>query len=300
VFEHLGFEPAGEGEHLYVQIKKRGENSHWVAEKLAAFFGVKPMDVGLSGKKDRHAETTQWFSIYLPGKHLPEKALAPDWPQFIEKNALNIEVLTWARHPQKLRLGTHPVNSFGITLRDIDDAEAMCRRCQQIAEHGVPNYFGEQRFGREGSNLKLAAAWLEAGEKIKHRGKRGMVMSAARAYLFNRVLSLRVEQGCWTELLDGDISVDDGSPSGPLWGRGRRHSQGRSLELEQGALAALQPWCEGLEHVGLKQESRSLVLKPRNFSWRVEENNMHLGFDLSTGQFATSVLREIARLLSEA
>src|SRR5688572_17268674 len=66
VVEELGFELAGEGEHVFLHIEKRGENTAWVADQIAQVAKVKPMDVGYCGRKDRHAITRQWFSVYLP------------------------------------------------------------------------------------------------------------------------------------------------------------------------------------------------------------------------------------------
>ncbi|MFT5082426.1 MAG: tRNA pseudouridine13 synthase [Lentisphaeria bacterium] len=292
VDESLGFEPSGEGEHVYVHIKKRGENTDWVAEKLAKFFKVKSMDVSYSGMKDRHAITRQWFSIYLPGKDQPI-----DWPAFVAGAESDIEILGSKRHHQKLRRGMHSANQFEIVLRELNHSEGLDQRLQKIKQSGVPNYFGEQRFGRGMGNLKLAQEWMEQGRPIRNRNKRGLAMSAARSYLFNLVLSRRVELGTWAEKIAGDHCDETlGLATGPLWGRGRSAAQEEALELEQEVLAPHEQWCNQLEHCGLSQDRRALALLPIDFQWQLEGDVLVLKFGLPPGQFATSVLREMAVL----
>src|SRR5690606_4866811 len=182
VDEVLGFEPDGQGEHSYLRIEKRDANTEWVAQQLAAFAGVAPMAVSYSGLKDRHALTRQTLSVQLPGR--PE----PDW------DALRVEgvkVLSAVRHSRKLKRGTHKSNLFRIRLRELqgsrDEAEA---RIGQLGRLGVPNYFGEQRFGRNNENLHAARA-LFGGRRMS-RSQRGFALSAARSWLFNAVLGRRV------------------------------------------------------------------------------------------------------------
>ena len=293
VTEDLGFEPSGAGEHVFLHIRKRGENTQWLAGQIARFAGVDKRDVGFSGLKDRWAETTQWFSVYLP------KGPEPDWQDFAAGTEADMDLLRVARHHQKLRRGEHASNRFTIRLAELEPADDLKQRLEMIAEQGVPNYFGEQRFGREGNNLILAAEWLEQGKRIKARNLRGMVMSAARSWLFNQVLARRVAVDNWRQAIDGDALSETGMPTGPLWGRGRSITQGGAAELEQKVLAPWEAWTNGLEHCGLNQERRSLVLQPENFEWQLHDNALTVSFALPPGQFATAVLREIARLRIE-
>ncbi len=292
VEEMLGFAPCGEGEHLYVHIRKWGENTRWVADKLAAHFGVRSIDVGYSGKKDRQADTSQWFSVHLPG-HKDDV----DWGDFIRQSELRATVIESAKHRHKLRLGSHQANRFAIRLREIDGLDDATTRLEKIRRNGVPNYFGEQRFGRNGGNLALAARWFEQGEKIANRDQRSMVMSAARAYLFNAVLSERVARQNWATALPGDVLAPDGHASGPLWGRGRLPSRDQALAFETNALEDFAAWRTQLEHVGLKQERRPLVLSPKNLSWCARASDLILEFQLLPGQFATALLREVCKLI---
>ena len=290
VDEILNTEFTNEGEHLYLHVKKEGENTHWVAEKIAEFFKVKANDVGYAGKKDRNAITTQWFSVYLPGiKEVPDiKILA-------ESIDANIEILRAAIHRQKLRLGTHQSNQFKITLRELSSVEGIADKLGNIKEGGVPNYFGEQRFGWGGNNLQLADEWFRGETQIKNRNKKGLVLSASRSYLFNIVLAKRLDDGNWNVPVEGEVLVDD-VPSAPMWGRGRSSAQSVALEIEQEVLKDYAAWCDALEHKGLSQERRVIVTKPQNIQWNIEGNTLELVFGLPPGQFATSVLREITKL----
>ena len=287
VTEIFEFAPTGSGEHVYLKIKKRRENTAWIAEQLAQYFNIKTMDVGYSGMKDRHAVTTQWFSIYLPNK------IEVDTKDIVAKVPADIDILSQTRHSKKLRRGDHQGNSFDILLRNVVDVDDVVGRLEMLARFGVPNYFGEQRFGREGNNLNVASNWFEKNQMVNKK-KRGIIISAARSYLFNQVLSTRVDLGNWQECLLGDINKE--SPTGPMWGRGLSLVSDDTLALERNALSALGQWCEGLEHCGLEQARRPLVLMPSDLEWQVGEASVRLRFKLKAGQFATSLLREVALL----
>lgn len=279
VDEDLGLELAGSGEHLYVQLRKRGQNTLWLARELARFCGVRDFDVGYSGLKDRQAVTTQWFSVYLP------KGLQCDLAAFRPEG---VELLDAQWHSHKLKAGMHRSNHFVIRLRNL--SAPVDHRLEQVAE-GVPNYFGEQRFGIDGGNLEQAQALLVERRNIRNRKERGLILSAARSYLFNRVLAQRVQEGSWSQPLDGEDE-----PSGPLWGRGRPLASGETLALETAVLAEWQEWCHALEHQGLQQERRPLRCVPGNFEGHQEAQDLLLSFSLPPGQYATAVLRELVEL----
>lgn len=309
VIEELPFSPAGEGEHLFVRIRKRNSNTEWVARQLARYCDVHPRDIGYAGLKDRAAVTTQWFSVHLPGK--PD----PDWQAF---DCEDFQVLEYKRHNRKLKSGALKQNFFRITLRDVDAAnDVLLERLQTIQRRGVPNYFGEQRFGRDGENLEKATAMFQGKLREKNHHRRGMYLSAARSHLFNLVLSSRVDQGTWDQAIAGDCYVLNGShsffcsnevteeirrritamdihPSGPLWGRGELGVTGECLQLEEAVLGGMDSWKSGLEKAGLKQERRALRLPVPGLEWKVPEPGvLELEFALPAGCYATSVLREI-------
>lgn len=279
VDEDLGLELAGGGEHLYLQLRKRGQNTLWVARELARFCGVRDFDVGYSGLKDRQAVTSQWFSVYLP------KGLQANLEDFRPEG---VELLQVQWHSHKLKAGMHRSNRFVIRLREL--SAPVDRRLEKVAQ-GVPNYFGEQRFGIDGGNLERAQALLVEGRRIRNRKERGLILSAARSWLFNQVLAQRVQEASWSTPLDGESE-----PSGPLWGRGRPLSSGETLALETAVLARWQDWCHALEHQGLQQERRPLRCLPGNFSGHQEGQDLVLSFSLPPGQYATAVLRELVEL----
>lgn len=304
VIENLGFSLSGEGEHLYLQIEKRGENTRWIAKLLAEFFEVEELNIGYCGLKDRRAVTRQWFSVHLPKgagfEGLTEGAELPEVEEY--------QVISMARHHKKLRRGAHQSNQFCIRLRELrGDRDSIEYRLKQIAEQGVPNYFGEQRFGHGGGNLPEADRLLaETYGADRQRGRRkrgaprgGIYLSAARSYLFNLVLSERVYQDCWDKPLAGEAV-----PSGPMWGRGRSGEPESVRELEASVLSEWQDWTNALEFSGLNQERRTLALHPVDMKWQwlpSEKNDagdidLELSFSLPTGGYATSVLREIAVL----
>jgi tRNA pseudouridine13 synthase len=293
VIEDLGFVPEGEGEHQYLRITKRGANTQWVADAIARFAGVKPQDVGFCGLKDRHGIATQWFSVYLP------KREPPDWQLLAANSGGDLEVEQVTAGRRKLRRGQHAGNHFVIVLRSASSFPlvALEERLARIASQGVPNYFGEQRFGREGNNLLAAARWLEEGVPLGRLGSKGMIISAARSHLFNLVLAARVSRGDWNQLIGGDIAQ---APSGPLWGRGRPLVSEDTLAVEEGALAHLALWRRGLEHCGLLQERRPLVLLPVDMKWALSSEAVTLQFFLPPGQFATCMLREAFELLNQS
>ena len=289
VDEDLGYLPSGFGEHVFLHVCKRGENTAWVAGKIAELAGVNINDVGYCGRKDRHAVTAQWFSVYLP------KAPEPDWSLI---NSSTIQVLSASRHQHKLRRGEHQQNHFVIRLRDVQtsDHQQLQQRIATVFEKGVPNYFGEQRFGLGGNNLHEAEAILVQGKRYKDKQKRGLMLSAARAYLFNLVLAARVQANNWTIMMDGEVHE---RVSGPLWGRGRSLVSGEQREFEEAALADWENWCDGLEHAGLLQERRPLQLFARNPHYEWDDNDLVLRFSLDAGEFATSILHELFTLQTQ-
>ena len=312
VDEVMGFEPDGAGQHLMVHIEKRNTNTEWLARQLARITGVPSMDVGYSGLKDRNAVTRQWFTIDLAGKD------APDWSLL---DSDEITILQSVPHSRKIRRGTHRGNFFRLILRNIEgDRSDIELRLSQVAKRGVPNYFGEQRFGRDANNLQMAAALLDGTIKVKNRHKRGLYISAARAYLFNSVVSRRVDMGYWDQAIDGDLFVLDGRrgffttdaidesimqrvcageihPSAPLWGKGERGSKDMAQQVENNALLEMGGWQEALKKYRLEMQHRAVRLMVRELVWNwFGDNELQLEFYLARGAYATSVLRELVSI----
>lgn len=280
VEEDLGFAPSGSGEHLYLHLQKRGVNTEWLAKQLAAAVGIKPMDVGFCGLKDRHANTRQWFSLYLP------KAPALDWAAVLAATGEDVQLLSSAYSHKKLRRGDHAGNRFRLILRQLSaPAKDYEARLQVIKAWGVPNYFGEQRFGHQRQNLPKALRLLAEPKRRTHHPERAMAMSALRAYGFNAVLHRALQTTPFAELRDR---------TGPLWGRGRL--QGDWAAFEGQALADVGLNLDCLEHCGLNQERRPFWLPLPDLHWQFNDQGLQLNFSLGAGQYATAVLRELAQV----
>ena len=280
--------PSGEGEHIWLDIEKNGSNTAFVAQQLAEAAGVGDRDVGYAGLKDRYAITRQWFSIYLP------KGETPDLTQLQHPE---FKVLSQSRHVKKLRPGDLQGNRFRIVLRDVTgDRDAIEANLKAVAAHGVPNYFGAQRFGHDGGNVEQGRAMLAREIRVRNPKKKGIYLSAVRSFVFNEVLALRIQQGLWGKTLPGDVMDEAGQPTGPLWGRGRVSTTDQAQALENGVAARHAILCDGMEHAGLDQERRSLVASPADMSWEwPQADQLVLAFSLPAGNYATSVLNEILR-----
>jgi tRNA pseudouridine13 synthase len=304
VEEDLGFAPAGTGQHVLLKVRKRDANTQWVARELAKVSGCRPMDVGYAGLKDRRSVAIQWFTV-------PKSAQSLDGWTAIRTS--EFEVLEAHAHTRKLPRGALAGNRFSIRVRDVTASDdQLAERVGLIGHRGVPNYFGRQRFGREGSNLLR----ISAGLRALRPPERGFVLSAARSLIFNALLAERVQDGSWERLEAGDVANLDarGSvfavnqtddvllercrrldihPTGPMWGRGLPASQGRVAELESRVAARLSAASELVQEAGMEQERRSLRLAVRDLQWSREPNAVVLRFRLTRGSFATTVVREI-------
>ena len=180
----MDIEPSGEGEHLWLLISKKDQNTSWVAGILAKLAGIKRNDVGYCGMKDRFAITTQWFSLHVPGRDLDLDTLIHS----------DFTILRTARHNKKLRRGMHQGNRFKIVLREFEvEEKSFDDRMKLISRHGVPNYFGEQRFGHQGNNLHEVQKLIMADKLKGNRHGTGLYLSAARSWLFNLVLARQID-----------------------------------------------------------------------------------------------------------
>lgn len=311
VDEELGFDPSGEGEHVFLQIRKRYLNTDQVAKLIQRVSGAPRRAISWSGLKDRNACTSQWFGVHLPGRGMES---AEDWRE-LEGEQLNL--LTVQRHHRKLRVGTHRANRFSICVRDLDAPDLLDALVQQVQQSGVPNYFGEQRFGRNGANLERAPSVLSRPRPKRRDFQRGMLLSAIRSWVFNVCLDARVRDASWDHCLPGDALQFDGSGSffvaeeatadhsdrlmqqevhvtGPLWGAGDPPVLGEALERERKLRLAAEEFCQLMEQAGLRQERRALRLIPRDLECvRAGADQVRISFCLPRGAYATSVLREL-------
>ena len=326
VEEDIGFVPDEDpsGEHLWLWVEKTGQNTAWVASELAQAAGLHPAKASFAGLKDRHAVTRQWISLSLGNRDVP------NWDQWCIEG---VEILQAIRSRKKIQRGRLRGNHFTLVLRDLsaidlDDAAVnttqgmrcdLEARLEAIAKAGVPNFFGEQRFG---NNNVARARRLFAGELRGKRSapKRGFYLSAARSYLFNEVLARRVEEGSWQHFLPGDVALLDGSqsffvlesgqenspeiqqrlkdfdihPSGPLPGVGESVVSAQVAELEAECLAKHSDLVTGLAQFKVKAMRRSLRSRVCDLQWTwLDDQTLKLKFSLAQGAFATTVLREL-------
>jgi len=249
--------------------------------------------------------TTQWFSVPCP------LSSEPDWSQL---GSPQVAVLRHGRHSRKLRRSSHEANRFVLVLREVTGDPAVCeQRLHTLQRGGFPNYFGAQRFGMHGDNATRARAML-AGDLRVTRSERGILLSALRSALFNRVLAERVACNTWSTMqaddvlmlagthsvfvadvddaalharvLDGDVHV-----TGPLHGSAR-DDLGKLRGGEQAILAPFATDLRALEQAGVKSQRRALRAVARDLCWRwCSERQLELTFTLDPGVFATSLVR---------
>jgi tRNA pseudouridine13 synthase len=312
VDEILGFEPSGDGEHCLIWVEKLDRNTSDVAASFADKLGIRKRLVSHCGLKDKNAITRQWFSLHLPGRESPTAD---------ELESDGVRVLRVTRNLRKLHRGTHAGNRFLVRLRDCTfSKDAAADRWKAIAERGVPNYFGHQRFGYDGRNVEQSLRLLAGETEVRDRTVRGLLISAARSVVFNACVGERVQRGSWDTPLVGEVFgfADNRSLilpanlrgdeeqrfqegrlelTSPLWGEGDLASQLQVRELEQGVARQYPEITIGLTRFGLRQERRVIRLLPATPSLEWEsESTLVLRFDLPKGTYATTLLREIADL----
>lgn len=308
VKEILGYEFAGSGEHLLVHIRKTGENTSFVANELAKACGVKSKDVSWAGLKDRHAVTEQWLSVHLP------KGDTPDFSAFLAQYP-SIEILATTRHNKKLRPGELAGNHFTVTLSEVSDVEDVLQRLSVISQMGVPNYFGSQRFGNQGNNLEEARRWGKENVRTRNQNKRSMMLSAARSWIFNSIVSARIEKGLFNQTIEGDllqtesglqlvscasleqsqclITNTEAQITAAMAGDNALPTQQQALDLEQPYLDAEPDLMALIRGNRMRHERRPIALKAQDLTWSVDGEDVTLSFSLDSGCFATAIVREL-------
>jgi tRNA pseudouridine13 synthase len=311
VEEVPAYPPSGTGEHIFAFIEKRGLTTKDAVRVLCQSVGADPKAAGWAGLKDRHAITRQWISIW---ETTPEALMKVE----VE----GVRVLEAAPHPHKLRTGHLESNRFRIALRQIDPARIndLHRVLEEIETRGLPNYYGEQRFGREGDNATRALRWV-LGETRAPRGgfERKLQMSALQSQLFNRCVAERVQTSTLGKVWPGDVMKkhDSGglftatdlaqtqaradaweiSPTGPMFGAKMRWPEGEARLREK---ALLEEMGLTLDHLGkwkrIAPGTRRFVRIPvPKIGVRVSDNTANLNFTLPAGSYATILVREILK-----
>lgn len=307
VNEFITEEFSGSGEHLFIKIEKKGINTEDVIKSISRLIAKPSKLISYAGLKDRHSVSTQWLSIHAPGEHIEgiEQLSAPGW-----------RVVQSARHHKKIRPGFLSKNQFRVVLRNVTHMDELVERIDRIKYQGVPNYFGEQRFGRESGNLIKAEELLVQHRKVKDRFLKGIYYSAARSWIFNLILAKRVQAQCWNIPLSGDvmqlsgsnsiftsdaidetilqrIKAKDISPATPLPGKGKMIAANDALELINQIYCNWESWIQGLEQHGLEQSWRPNILHIEELQYAINDQTAELSFKLPPGAYATTVLREL-------
>ena len=314
VEERMGFTPPGSGGHHWIYLRYHSLNTVDVARMIARAAEISLKDVGYGGLKDRAALTSQWFS--LP-RQSADSGIHEGVVSLCDRDG-RLELLRVSANTRKLKRGMHSGNGFRITLREVSAAGAALEtRLHSMRARGVPNYFGLQRFGRNGNNLRTAVRMFRGESRRVDRMTRSMALSAARAWIFNEVLSQRIGRQSWIQPMAGDCMQFNGSrsrfihdgtgpdvvdriekgdlhPTGPLWGRGRTLATGPAAAFEEEVVGGIEVFPGGLAAAGLEQDRRALRVQPAGLDWRyAAPDRLVLEFFLPRGAYATAVLREL-------
>jgi tRNA pseudouridine13 synthase len=343
VEEIPAYEPSGQGDFLYLWIEKRDMGAEYFTRQIAKRLGIAASEIGTAGLKDRRAVTRQMVS--LPA------SVEPRLPQL---DGDGITVLRVSRHGNKLRPGHLHGNRFRILIRgpDIDrEGEAPAEPeaasgnvamqatgsagaspsrhevtataiLERIRQHGLPNFYGPQRFGHDGETLQIGLALLR-GEKtakpIRNPFLKKLALSAAQSALFNHVLAQRMRDGLLRRVLPGDVmcKIPFGGmfvaldieaeqrrfdareivSAGPIFGRKTFAAKDEAVQREQAALAAFALGASAFEGFGklLHGTRRHNLVYVPDLSAAVEAEGVRLGFTLPAGSYATVLLREIMK-----
>jgi len=309
--------PTGEGEHLYLWIEKRDVSADYLTGQLSRALGISRDAIGMAGQKDRRAVTRQWISI--PGEAESRLSTLDE----LASQGL-VKVLSSSRHRNKLRAGHLVGNRFEIRVRT-DDASALemvTHIAERVRREGVPNRYGDQRFGIGDSTLAwgrdLLTGARSAREIEPHRRKSflRLALSSVQSDLFNAVVQARENQGSLRRALDGDVlqviasggcfltedlAVDQTRidsreviPTGPMFGVKMKSPTGVAFQQEQEILAGsgfelkhFEPYSQLMQGA-----RRALVVYPTDVEVYPDPLGVRLAFSLPPGAYATTVLAE--------
>ena len=307
------YEASGTGIHLYLNITKENMNTRDIQVRLAQIFELNPSEVGKAGLKDKHAITTQTFSVVFDGTQPdPEEVIS------IVENEIPVKV-NWAKyHTNKLRAGHLLGNRFKITINDpesnaLENARKIVDRIHDI---GIPNYYGIQRTGDEGENVLQGWLILKGKKRLGDRWLRKYLLSSYQSYLCNRYLATRVEKGLFTRLIIGDLAKkqDTGgvfwvedlekeqkrfenkeiSFTAPMYGYKMRDAKEEAFELENRILDSVSINKKDFRRYHVKGTRRNGRLLPE-ISLKENPDGLMLTFSLPKGSYATTVLREFMK-----
>jgi tRNA pseudouridine13 synthase len=315
VEEIPAYEPSGDGEFLYLWIEKRDMGAEYFERQVAKRLGIQTGDVGTAGLKDRRAVTRQWISL----------------PANVEANlgqldGDGIKVLNVSKHTNKLRAGHLHGNRFRILVRQqsADAAHLAEPVLAKIRELGLPNYYGPQRFGKDGETLHLGLALLRGEKSIRQSFLKKLALSAVQSAIFNHVLAQRFRDALLRRVLAGDVMckipfggmfvADDVAveqsrfdareivTAGPIVGRKTFAAKLEAAERENAALTAFGLTTSAFNGFGklLQGTRRHNLVYLNDLAVDAESEGLRVTFTLPAGSYATVVLRELMKTDSAA
>jgi tRNA pseudouridine13 synthase len=323
VEEIPAYQPSGSGDFLYLWVEKRDMGAEYFTRQVARRLDIPVSEVGTAGLKDRRAVTRQMVSV---------PAGVED--RVAQLDGDGIRVLSVSRHGNKLRPGHLHGNRFRILVRepspDIAVGEVLLSISERLKQQGVPNYYGPQRFGRDGETWHLGLALL-SGEKqppvtasgrpanLRNPFLRKLALSAAQAGLFNHYLAQRLTDGLLHRVLAGDVMcklpfggmfvAEDVAreqerfdareivPAGPIFGRKTFASAAEAAAREAAVLDAFHLTAASFAGFGklVQGTRRHNLLFPTDLSAAMHADEVELSFTLPAGSYATVLLREIMK-----
>jgi tRNA pseudouridine13 synthase len=314
VDEEPAYLPSGTGDHIFIKIEKRGLNTAHAVERIAKALSVNPRDIGVAGMKDRNAVTRQWLSLPPPTTTEAARALALE----------DIAIVEVGRHGNKLRTGHVRANRFILRVRGVD--ETALARARTILERlatapGAPNWYGEQRFGRDGDNAEKGLAMIRGGKPPRDRKLARLFVSSLQSKMFNDWLVARMADGLYARVLAGDVlhktsggmftceAPDVDEPrllagevvlTGPMFGdKMRRPPDGTPAgEREDAILAAAGLARDSFASVraiaeGTRRDATITIGEPSVRA--IEPGVIEVAFSLPGGAYATAVMRELMK-----
>jgi tRNA pseudouridine13 synthase len=308
VEEIPAYEPAGSGDHLFLWIEKTDLGAEYFIRQVARRLGIPNGEVGTAGLKDRRAVTRQWLSIPA----VCEPALA-------QLDGNGIRVLRVSRHTNKLKPGHLRGNRFNILVRDAapTDVESILVR---IRADGLPNFYGLQRFGKDGETSTLGMSLLKGERNHIHSPfLRKLALSAAQSHLFNDYLARRMADGLLRTVLAGDVMAKwpaggmftaedvpteqarfngrETVTAGPMFGRKTFPTHHAAAEREAAVLADAGLSKASFDGFGklVMGTRRHNVVYIDDLSAIWEANGLRLSFALPAGSYATVLLREVMK-----
>lgn len=310
VEEILPYAPCGEGEHLFIKLRRQGWNTADVGQALGKPFGLKTADVGWGGRKDKNAVTIQTFSLLLPMTTQIEtvKSVLNDLP---------FELMDLKRHGNKLKTGHVAANRFRIILSQVGPhaLSSAASIAEKLRKTGLPNFYGEQRFGIELRNIDRSIRLLKRG---KARSKKeGFMVSVLQSVLFNLWLTQRIEREAFDRVISGDLAkkTDTGGMftiedlqeaqqrfqdrkiiyTGPIFGHKMRPAADQAEEYERGLLESLDLNPQIFKPLRAPGSRRAGIVHVDDLSIEKVREGLEFTFTLPSGTYATTLLREFTR-----